>query len=815
MPLHAERLILFESDSFIAFRKEHTSNNVSSSKDNTSQYNTLLVNRVTTEITLCTEHATDIFISNNSNLQSNTQLQSSSAPSSTNAGYQMTIIDGLLGAIRLNSGLFFLVVTGKDLVGSIAGFPIWRASAFKLLPSAPTQKCISASQASDDRRYQKLLLSLLTKHSFSSSRKNTNYDSKNTGGIYFCYDMDLCSEQGIASQLMNSRTLKERPSNSRFTYNKHAIDTLLEKFSKGIQSQGEQLTQQRRTVNDTSDGTEQRLTDIVRSFMLPVIQGFVGIKELIPELSSDPSKDTTINSASGPHDVLALFSRRDDGRSGRRYHCRGAAANGAVANCVETEEILLTASSKVYSFRQVRGSIPLLWSQPVNLKYKPSIRFGNGSTDFIATGTQSVNSNDACTLDTLYSTEDVFGVPAGKEKLLFSYDTSKEDERNRSNSEMISARMVFARHFARLKQSSCLSAQGTANPTMLLINLIDDHKGEGKLAAAYSEAVRQWNQKQTATSQNSRSSSPSSRTTVAESIDDNVNLNLDYIHFDFHAECKQHGWSILESFVSEQLSTKLLNSIGWTAFNLSDESTAIRVQKGMVRTNCIDNLDRTNVIQSIIARFIMLYVLAKHNETDSSSSSVDPLPLSPDYPLSPAQLSLIAAHKLLWADNGDAISHQYAGTGALKADYTRLGRRTLAGVAADGYKSLYRYISNNLLDGRVQDACDLWSGRWQVRRGIRSPFMMAARRRPLWVTAIHWLLKALIALALLELTALLIFGRSDSLRDFFRILCLLAVVVAWIIKCHGRRFVVLPCLIVPPSWKIEAKAKKTLKAKRE
>ena len=34
----------------------------------------------------------------------------------------------------------------------------------------------------------------------------------------------------------------------------------------------------------------------------------------------------------------------------------------------------------------------------------------------------------------------------------------------------------------------------------------------------------------------------------------------------------------------------------------------------------------------------------------------------------------------LWANNGDAISQQYAGTDALKGDYTRTGERNFTGM---------------------------------------------------------------------------------------------------------------------------------------
>ncbi len=55
--------------------------------------------------------------------------------------------------------------------------------------------------------------------------------------------------------------------------------------------------------------------------------------------------------------------------------------------------------------------------------------------------------------------------------------------------------------------------------------------------------------------------------------------------------------------------------------------------------------------------------------------------------------------KNIWADHADVISTQYSGTGALKTDFTRLGKRTKAGLLRDGVNSLVRYYKNNFADG--------------------------------------------------------------------------------------------------------------------
>jgi hypothetical protein len=56
----------------------------------------------------------------------------------------------------------------------------------------------------------------------------------------------------------------------------------------------------------------------------------------------------------------------------------------------------------------------------------------------------------------------------------------------------------------------------------------------------------------------------------------------------------------------------------------------------------------------------------------------------------------------VWADNADALSKHYSGTGALKTDFTRTGKRSLSGAVQDGVNSLIRYVKNNYLDGTHQ-----------------------------------------------------------------------------------------------------------------
>ena len=56
----------------------------------------------------------------------------------------------------------------------------------------------------------------------------------------------------------------------------------------------------------------------------------------------------------------------------------------------------------------------------------------------------------------------------------------------------------------------------------------------------------------------------------------------------------------------------------------------------------------------------------------------------------------------MWADHGDSVSTAYAGTGALKSDYTRTGKRSREGMVQDGINSVMRYVKNNFFDGNRQ-----------------------------------------------------------------------------------------------------------------
>ncbi|MGH0115871.1 UNVERIFIED_CONTAM: hypothetical protein FKN15_054227 [Acipenser sinensis] len=156
------------------------------------------------------------------------------------------------------------------------------------------------------------------------------------------------------------------------------------------------------------------------------------------------------------------------------------------------------------------------------------------------------------------------------------------------------------------------------------------------------------------------------------------NPNLTYVSFDFHEHCRGMKFENVQTLADAigDLITDM--KWGWV-----DQAGVICRQEGLFRVNCMDCLDRTNVVQAAIARVVMEQQLKKLGV------------MPPEQPLPPKCYRI---YQIMWANNGDTISRQYAGTAALKGDFTRTGERKLAGVMKDGVNSANRYYLNRFRD---------------------------------------------------------------------------------------------------------------------
>ncbi|KAF2497260.1 SacI domain-containing protein [Lophium mytilinum] len=376
------------------------------------------------------------------------------------------------------------------------------------------------------------------------------------------------------------------------------------------------------------------------TFVLPLIQGFVGQRAFTVDVSGDSSKSAVVDSASKPEDVIAaqpeadstdtspstaakppateepgkkdflltIISRRSIKRAGLRYLRRGVDDEGNAANSVETEQILSTTTwdsteDKIYSFTQYRGSIPLFFSQsPYSLKPLPMF-FGSPETNAAA----------------------------------------------------------FKLHFATLA-----SRYGS----IYCASLVDKHGTESKIGGAFEKHAGELN---------------------SDGGIDSKGTQLGFEWFDFHNVCRGMRFENV-SLLIDTLGPFLTTS----GFTVISNDKPIQTQSGVLRTNCMDCLDRTNVVQSACARTALESQLASHSPPIHIDLHTDPS---------------TAWFNTLWADNGDAISKQYAGTAALKGDFTRTRKRGVAGALADFGLTLNRYYNNIVDDYFAQALIDYLLGR--------------------------------------------------------------------------------------------------------
>ncbi|XP_011534526.1 synaptojanin-2 isoform X1 [Homo sapiens] len=151
------------------------------------------------------------------------------------------------------------------------------------------------------------------------------------------------------------------------------------------------------------------------------------------------------------------------------------------------------------------------------------------------------------------------------------------------------------------------------------------------------------------------------------------------INFDFHQFAKGGKLEKLETLLRPQL------KLHWEDFDVftKGENVSPRFQKGTLRMNCLDCLDRTNTVQS----FIALEVLHLQLKTLGLSSK-------------PIVDRFVESFKAMWSLNGHSLSKVFTGSRALEG-------KAKVGKLKDGARSMSRTIQSNFFDGVKQEAIKL------------------------------------------------------------------------------------------------------------
>lgn len=441
----------------------------------------------------------------------------------------------------------------------------------------------------------------------------------------------------------------QRP-DSRFFWNEECVSPLL----KTVEADG-----------DDDRGTGYSPGCVLLDYTIPVTSAFIGIQR---NIALAPNS-TSSSFSSVAYDEL-LISRRSKYRAGTRFTKRGADSIGDVANFAETEQICVVRNDmsrttgsgigdptvqEIYSHVQTRGSIPLRWSSPTDIKtYRPKVMIGTN--------------------------------PLAQARALRNH---------------LVEQLSLYSSFAKL-------TEGNNVATLAFINLIDKHSDQGRLGrtfdAVLGAVLKMYEDNEERTDED------------AEEQDISHLFNptsVSHVWFDFHAECQKGRWDRL-SYLLDDVRPCLDNHGYFCA--IPDQNSIweiLRMQNGVVRTNCMDCLDRTNVVQSMFGRYILFQQFSDRFGLKAPTKRKIPLGYNIAFKRKMLTLPWISgevAHRLLWADNADSISRLYAGTNALKGDFTRTGKRTKRGALDDGVNSLTRFYLNNFLDADRQEGMDLLTG---------------------------------------------------------------------------------------------------------
>lgn len=263
-----------------------------------------------------------------------------------------------------------------------------------------------------------------------------------------------------------------------------------------------------------------------------------------------------------------------------------------------------------------------------------------------------------------------------------------------------------------------------------LVNLVNQRGREVKVKQAYEQMVSslvtspsEARQADAITSEKLHIVEPGQRKSMLD--------KLHYVYFDFHNETKGLKWHRAQLLL-DQLKQGLIQGGYFRAVDMPGDSQGgleVRYQqKAVVRTNCMDCLDRTNVVQTMVARWALTRQLIDIGILkDGQTADDDP--------------TFAHLFRNVWADNADVVSNSYSGTGALKTDFTRTGERTKAGMLQDLNNSITRYVKNNFLDGPRQDGFDVFHGIYNPSNYIGGSLLFADRR-PVFIQAIPYVLAA-------------------------------------------------------------------------
>ncbi|XP_010520516.1 PREDICTED: phosphoinositide phosphatase SAC3-like isoform X2 [Tarenaya hassleriana] len=382
---------------------------------------------------------------------------------------------------------------------------------------------------------------------------------------------------------------------------------------------------------------------------------------------------------------LTLIARRSRHNAGTRYLKRGVNENGNVANDVETEQIVSEDVAEgspmhISSVVQNRGSIPLFWSQETSrLNLKPDIVLSKKDPNYDATRLHFQNlveryGNSIIILNLIKTKE-----KRPRESILRAEFANAIDFINKDLSEETRLRFLhwdLHKHF-QSKTTNVLALLGKVAAYALMLTgffycqVTPTMKLEGYMSLSSSDA-------------------------------DTENLSPQNSSDDDNGGCD----------IPEKNTSRSKNIA-----NGNCDIKPPRFQKGVLRTNCIDCLDRTNVAQYAYGWAALGQQLLILGIRDAPAIELD----------DPLAIVLMGFYERM----GDTLAHQYGGSAAHNKVFSeRRGQWRAATQSQEFFRTLQRYYNNAYMDADKQDAINLFLGNFQPEQGRPAIWELRSDSRP-------------------------------------------------------------------------------------
>ncbi|KAI3833518.1 hypothetical protein MKW98_024517 [Papaver atlanticum] len=377
-------------------------------------------------------------------------------------------------------------------------------------------------------------------------------------------------------------------------------------------------------------------------------------------------------SVSGRDFNLTLIARRSRLYAGTRYRKRGVNERGRVANDVETEQIVFEdlpegGPVEICSVVQHRGSIPLFWSQETSrLNIKPDIVLSGKDQNYRAT---RIHFDDL---------RERYGNP------IIVLNLIKTREKKRRESKL---RSEFAYAIEVINKD--LSTENRLRFLHLDLNRHFKSKGKNVLEllgrfAEYSLGLTGFFH-----SQLTPDLIPEGRS-IFENNDTGV------------VPPGNHLVNELNNVDNSEIDTGEVDND--CEANESPLIKQPKLQNGVLRTNCIDCLDRTNVAQ-------YSYGLAALGHQLHALGLIDSPKITQDNPLA---LQFMGLYEIM----GDTIAFQYGGSAAHNKIFSLIRGHWMAAIGTqEFFRSVQRYYNNAYMDAEKQDAINIFLGYFQPQQG--------------------------------------------------------------------------------------------------